>query len=421
MSERNTNRTNETLQAAILSVFTVASNQEVAERLGRFTARDWQKLGTWLHASGLALYFLQAIRGRALFDVVPASVVEALQQNQLDNRDRTDSLMDEFVRLNTAFRNEELDFLNVKGFSLGAEYFANAALRSQFDLDFWCSEDAAVQCKTLMRRLGYAMVAASPGTLEFRSGGSAYPKISDFYNARLQKSVEIHLRPAAEMLSVPRENGLLRSFVFPTLSREQAFILHASHLVKHLRSEWTRASWMLELYSAITAHGSDPSFWQRVREQTTAKDRAISIGIAALSAAKVFAFHLPVELTDWTVDRLPEGVVRWVNEYAERSTTAQFPGTKFYLLLERELATDKKRFRRQRRSVLLPIRLPGSIAAPAGPRGLIRALPSHAHYFGVRLAFHVREGLRLLLAERDWIHRADGCDRCEVREGRSIA
>lgn len=421
MSERNTNRTNETLQAAILSTFTVASNVEVAERLGGFRARDWRELGTWLHASGLALYFLEAIRGRDLFGVVPGSVVERLQQNRLDNRDRTDSLMDEFVRLNTAFRNEGLDFLNVKGFSLGAEYCANPALRSQFDLDFWCSEDAAVQCKTLMRRLGYAMVAASAGTLEFRSGGTAYPKISHFYQARPQKSVEIHLRPGAEMLSVPRENGLLRSFVFPTLSREQTFILHASHLAKHLRSEWTRVSWMLELYSAIAAHGSDSSFWQNVREQAISEEKATSIGLAALAAAKVFAFPLPLELADWTVDRLSEGVARWVNEYAERSATAQFPGTKFYLLLERELATDKKRFRRQRRSVLLPIRLPGSIAAPAGPRGLIRALPSHAHYFGVRLAFHLREGLRLLSAERDWIHRADGCDRCEVREGRSIA
>ncbi len=421
MSERNTNRTDDTLQAAILSAFTAASNQEVAERLGRFRARDWRRLGTWLDASGVALYFLEAIRGRALFDVVPGSVVEGLQQNQLDNRDRTDSLMDEFVRLNTAFRNEGLDFLNVKGFSLGAEYCAHPALRSQFDLDFWCTEDAAVQCKTLMRRLGYTMVAASAGTLEFRSGGTAYPKTSDFYKARPQMSVEIHLRAAAEMLSVPRENGLLKSFVFPTLSREQTFVLQASHLAKHLCSEWTRASWMLELCNAIAAHGSDSSFWQSVRRQPAAKEKPISIGIAALAAAKVFAFPLPLELADWTVDRLPEGVVRWVNEYAERSATAQFPGTKFYLLLERELATDKKRFRRQRRSVLLPIRLPGSIAAPAGPRERIRALPSHAHYLGIRLAFHVREGLRLLSAERDWVQGADGCDGCGVREGRSIA
>jgi hypothetical protein len=421
MSERNTNRTNETLQAAILSAFTVASNAEVAERLGRFRARDWRGLGTWLDASGLALYFLEAIRVRGLFEVVPGSMVEGLQQNQLDNRDRTDSLMDEFIRLNTAFRNEGLDFLNVKGFSLGTEYCANPALRSQFDLDFWCSEDAAVQCKTLMRRLGYAMVAASSGILELRSGETAYPEISDFYKARPQKSVEIHLRSAAEMFSVPRENGLLRSLVFPTLSREQTFVLQATHLAKHLRSEWTRASWMLELYSAIAAHGSDSSFWQSVREQTAAEEKAVSIGIAALAAAKVFAFPLPPELTDWTADRLPEGVVRWVNEYAERSVTAQFPGSKLYLLLERELTTDKKRFRRQRRSVLLPFRLPGSIAASAGPRERIQTLPSHAHYLGFRLAFHVREGLRLLRAERDWVHRADGCDRCEVREGRSIA
>jgi hypothetical protein len=48
-------------------------------------------------------------------------------------------------------------------------------------------------------------------------------------------------------------------------------------------------------------------------------------------------------------------------------------------------------------------------------------LPQLLVCLGFRLAFHVREGLRLLRAERDWFHRADGCDRCEVREGRSIA
>jgi hypothetical protein len=421
MSERIANRSRGTLQAAILSAFTAAPNDDVGGRLGRFDVRDWQRLGTWLHASGLALYFLDALRGRGLFEAVPPYVVEGLQHNQLDNRERTESLMDEFVRLNTAFLNEGLDYLNVKGFSLGADYCPTPALRSQFDLDFWCSEDLAVQCKALMRRLGYALVAASAGTLEFQSGGAAYPKLRDFYKARPQQSVEIHLRSAAEMASVPRENGLLRSCVYPTLSREQTFILQAIHLTKHLRSEWTRASWMLELSRAIAAHSSDSSFWRKVKEYAIAKGNSASVGIAALATARVLACSLPAELSAGTVERLPEGVVRWISQYAERAATAQFPGSKLYVLLERELTTDKKRFRRQRRSVLLPIRLPGSIAAPSGPRGRTRTLRANAYYVGFRLAFHVREGLRLLRAERDWLESDAVVDGCVVREGRSIA
>jgi hypothetical protein len=421
MSERTTIRADETLQGAILSTFTTATDEEVTERLGRFRSRDWRRLGTWLHASGLALYFLEAIRSRGLFRTLPGEVAEGLQQNQLDNRERTDSLMAEFIRLNTAFRREGLDFINVKGFSLGEDYCANPALRSQFDLDFWCSEDAAVQCKTLMRRLGYALIAASPRTLEFQAGEAAYPKLRDFYRARPQRSAEIHLRSSAEMSSVSRENGLLGSFVFRTLSREQTFVLHATHLAKHLRSEWTRASWMLELHRAIRTHDSDPSFWQSVREQSTSDEESMSIGLAALATAKVFAFSLPPELSEGMVDRLPQGVIRWISQHAERVVTTQFPGSKLYLLLERELTRDKKRFFRRRRSVLLPFCLPGSIAAPTGPRKRIQKLPSQAYYLAFRFAFHVREGLRLLRAERNWVKSGDVCGGCAVHEGRTIA
>ena len=141
-------------------------------------------------------------------------MVERLQQNQLDNRERTDSLIAEFMRLNTAFRREGLDFLNVKGFSLGTEYCANPALRSQFDLDFWCSEDAAVQCKALMRSLGYAMIAASPRTLEFQAGEAAYPSLRDFYKAGCKDRSRSICDLPPKCLRVSRENGLLGSFVF---------------------------------------------------------------------------------------------------------------------------------------------------------------------------------------------------------------
>jgi hypothetical protein len=418
---RNSARPGKTLQAAIIAAFSTASGEAVSDSLGRFGSRDWRRLGTWLHASGLALYFLEAIRVRGLFGVVPVSVVEGLQQNQLDNRERTDSLIVEFIRLNTAFRSEGLDYLNVKGFSLGSSYCANPVLRSQFDLDFWMANDAAAECKILMNRLGYRLVGVTPSTLEFRSGEPAYPKFRDFYKARRQHSVEIHLRSSDEMCALPRENGLLNTFVFPTLSREQTFIQQAAHLTKHLLSEWTRASWMLELGNVIQERHNDATFWQNVRGQCPSEANRDAIGIAVHAAAEVFSFAVPSELSDWTVDRLPGNVVRWINEHAVRAVTAQFPGSKLYLLLERELATDVEVYRRRRRSVLLPMRLPGSFAAPTGPRGRMQASVSQARFFGVRLAFHVREGLRLLRAERDWIKQADSSNGCGVREGRSIA
>lgn len=391
----------DTLQNVILEAFTCVQSDTVSGKLAQFSLRDWRRLGTWLDASGLALYFLEEMCSRGLVRVLPRTVLATLQQNQADNRDRTDALMQEFMRLNVAFQAEKFDYLNVKGFTLGREYCSKPALRSQFDLDFWLREGQAARCVPLMETMGYKVCGRTATTLEFRAGESHYPTLSEFYKPRIQRAVEIHLRPAEQMARIVRQNGVLGGQVFPALSREQIFILHSVHLAKHIRSEWTRASWMLELRNAIQNAYADSDFWDSVREQSTAGGSAMSIGIAVLAVSRVFRLEIPSALGSWSVEPLPKGVVRWLYENVERCATAQFPGTKLYLLLERELAKDDQEYKRRRHVAVLPLRLPGLITASrAGRRSSIR-------YIGMRIAFHVRENFRLMRAERDWANRVD--------------
>jgi Uncharacterised nucleotidyltransferase len=394
-----------TLEAAIIASLTTAPKHQAVERLRQFSARDWQRLGPWLHASGLALYFLDSMQRRGLTMLLPRGVLQSLAQNREDNHERVNSLVREFVQINTAFQNQGVRYLNIKGFSLGPEYCPEFALRSQFDLDLLVSDDQVSQCKALMQQLGYEVVAVSRATIEFRAGERGYPKLRDFYKPRTQRVVELHVCPREDFDGLPTANGLIEQFVFPTLSREQMFIRQALHLTKHLRSEWTRASWMLELANAIEDAAGDAAFWQRVAREVRSSEVAVGIGIAVLATSTVFQIAVPGELSRWSIEKLPEGVRRWVAEFALQVVTARFPGSKLYLLLDRELLADGQSYRSQRRSVLWPARVPGFIATPVGAKARLRNLLSDAKYVALRTAFHVREGARFLREERAWKKR----------------
>jgi hypothetical protein len=237
----------------------------------------------------------------------------------------------------------------------------------------------------------------------------------------VQRSAEVHLRSSADFAAIGRSYGVLNGFVFPTLSREQTFLYQALHLAKHLRSEWTRASWILELRNAILAAADDVEFWRRLRSECATANLATLVGVAVFASARVFKFEVPAELAIITQDALPAGVLRWIDEFSEQVVTAPFPGTKLYLLLDRELAQSSDQFREKRRAALMPLRVPGYVSAHRALRSSPLGYMRHAAYSAQRFRFHLREGLRLLRAERSWKQNGVRSQECVVNEGQGIA
>jgi hypothetical protein len=407
-----------TLQSAILHAFRPVTNREVAQRLRAFALRDWQRLGSWLQASGLGLYFGDTLRVRAIEDAIPGTMRQELSQNLADNRERMRAMQAEFLRLNKGFREADLDALNVKGFTLGPEYCPKPAVRQQFDLDFWMRAEDAARCKAVLTGMGYVIHDAGH-VLECRTAGTHTPKLRDFYKPPVQYAVEIHLLPAAKFAGLDRSNRVVEGRVVQTLSREQIFLNHALHIAKHLRSEWTRASWMLELRNAIRDTERDVDFWRKVRQGCAASDAA-AFAVAIGASAQVLEFPVPVELASWTTDALSGNLRRWILQFAEEVVTAPFPGTKLYLLLERELRRDDEKFRAQRHSALMPMRVPGFMTASSSPRGLRGGLGS-AQYAATRLRFHVSQGIKFLRAERTWMQHEVGAKECVGNKGESVA
>jgi hypothetical protein len=179
------------------------------------------------------------------------------------------------------------------------------------------------------------------------------------------------------------------------------FLAQANHLFRHLRSEWTRVSWLLEFRTFVNARTADTKFWQDVRNQAaTNGDGALAVGVAVLLATEAFGDVGPPELLGWGIDPVPRSMRLWLDRYGKTVLRSDFPGTKLYLLLDRELSNGGN-VRKTTAGKLLPLHRPPRITYPKG-RGAVRASLSQIWFTFFRLRFHVVEGSRFLIAAQQW-------------------
>src|SRR3954451_3783564 len=91
------------LADAILRTFHLQPDEADIAMLASFPMSAWADTHAWLDASGLAIYFLDRLKTLRMQACVPAAVLERLERNFADNRERTADTFAEFVRINRAF------------------------------------------------------------------------------------------------------------------------------------------------------------------------------------------------------------------------------------------------------------------------------------------------------------------------------
>jgi len=378
------------------------------------TARQWQPLLHWLDTSGLALYFLDRLSDLELCAMLPPRVLARLQQNLADNTARTQSMASEWTALNRLFQKAGLSYATLKGFSLWPISVPKTELRSQLDLDFLVSEESSAGARAILEGVGYRLSAIGDRSWEFKTGHEQPPSLKTLYTAKPQRSVELHIErqnaTSAPLLSRTEDRCFYGAFL-PVLSPVDLFLGQAMHVYKHVSSSFARTAHLIELRRHVLVRHHDDAFWKEARRiaERDAKP-PIALGVVMLLISQVMGEFAPEALTCWTVDRLPLAVRTWVELYGKRVALGSFPGSKLYLLLQKEVEAAGIPAKRPVRRALLPSRLPPAIAHRVPGETAAARVKRNArqlHFIFFRLRFHTVEGLRYVCESFRWRRRLD--------------
>jgi hypothetical protein len=325
--------------------------------LPKYSDREWKDVLVWLDTTGLSLYFLSRLKSLGKQDVLPPSILQRFETNFNANRAQQEEQFAEFSAIIQIFNRNSIRFAAEKGFTVEPDYCPDTTLRVQLDLDFRIHHHDLERAHDLLRARGYSLLFDYPGELKLARGDGGIPSLERLYSPKRQWHVELHWNqvrpwPVVETVSI-------RGLAVPVLSKLDVFRDQCAHVFRHLRSEWTRASWLLEFRHFVLGNQDNDTFWTAIQRSGTQDAEAA----VALSSVTEFAegilgpFASPI-LASIREEALPPALRKWISRYAWPYCLARFPGTKYYLLLERELTTDRTAWRRQCRQRLLPLHAP---------------------------------------------------------------
>ena len=316
----------------------------------------------------------------------------------------------ESIAIQHSFQYAGLSYAILKGFSLWPASVPKVELRSQLDLDFLITEGSAIEARRLLEARGYCLHAMSGRSWEFKIYENSAYTLKHIYKPARQRTVELHIEAdtaAIGALQVRSGRISFHGVSMPVLSRVDLFLEQGLHLYKHVCSEFFRVAHLLEFRRHIVTRYHDDAFWQELRELIKHNPKqCLELGLVTLLTSHVMGDFAPDALTCWTVERLPASIGMWVELYGHRVVLADFPGSKLYLLLQRELQRAGLPAKRSLREALIPRSLPPAITKAAPGETLLQLMRRHykqVRFIFLRLRFHTVEGLRYLGESIRWL------------------
>ena len=384
---------------------------QACSKLQNLSLYQWRRLLRWLDFSGIALYFLDRLVEMQCTHWAPSEILERMTQNQADNTARTQLLIAESVSIQKRFQEKGLSYSNLKGASLWPLAVHRLELRNQLDLDYLIAEEDAFEGRRILEEMGYRF---HPGHLrcwdvqsehvwEFRRNETLEALLKDIYMPQDSFRVELHIesrrleqRPLLDH-TVSRD---MFGISMPVLSPADLLIAQGLHAFKHVCSSNYRVSNLLEFHRHVVAHRNEEPFWREVRSLAEKDPMAREgLGVVLLLIKDIIGEFAPSDFTGWTVERLLPGVRFWVRANGRRSAFACLPGTKLYLLLERELYAKESGAKHSLRKMLLPLHFPAAtVQSLPNQRFSIRMLRYRRYFLRIfpLLRFHAVEGVRCI-------------------------
>jgi len=188
----------------------------------------------------------------------------------------------------------------------------------------------------------------------------------------------------------------------------------ALHLLKHLCSDRSRLSWVLEFHRHVEARRLDRQFWSQIENLANEEMNGdFALSVAFWLAAEFFGESTMKLPRQWSAETIPPRVRLWLGLYARNLLVSDSIGNKLYLLLRNEIPCKAGPLKKTH-LILFPRCLPTRITQPRSGERFAERLMRYvveAEFFFRRMKFHVVEGIRYGIEASRW-------RRAAVRYGR---
>jgi hypothetical protein len=371
----------------------------------------------WLDRSGLALVLLRRLHTSDATTSVSSEWRDAFTHRLEHNVDRMRDMLQEFKRLNDAFRAHGVKAAALKGFTLAPDFCEDLSLRHQTDFDFLVHKDSVVSAAVALKTCGYSTSQLNTtGESCFLTPLRHIPSArDDLYALQRQRQVDLHTsiweHSAFLNLEAPHdclEQAQLQTIDgidFLALSLPDKFVLQVLHVFRHSFRSWIRLSWLLEIARCMELHQDDTALWIRIMERAGNTRLTKSIfGFVLQLVTHLFHTSVPAPLQRWTTDTTTRALRAWLDAFAVDWAVSDWPGSLTNLFLAAEFIPERKLRIQYFRSRLFPKKSHSSLGpvATAGGSMFFKLQTARLSYVAQRSAVHLKNILSLTLQHLRW-------------------
>jgi hypothetical protein len=380
-------------------------------------SRQGRRLLQWLDQSGAALSFLKIVQTRESGARLPDEWRDALERRRARNACRLRDMLDEFQRLNDAFRIRGVLAITLKGFSLVPDFCEDPSVRHQTDFDFLVAPDDVDAAASVLQSRGYSTNRLShSGESCFTTPLSHIPTSSDdLYAIQHHRQVDLHVSLSEDSawlkLAVP--GGCPKEAVSLTLSGvnfhalplADRFLVQVLHAFRHSFRSWIRLSWLMELGRCMELHREDGALWARVMERAGDDPLTKRIFAFVLSLTnRLFRCRIPPLIRNWAAEAMSPSLRVWLDYFSVNWAISDWPGNLSNLFLASDFISDRDLRRQYLAGRLLPRREQMTIeTTPSLEKNKSVAWNfRRCQYLAQRSAVHLKDLLNLPLEHLRW-------------------
>ena len=251
-----------------------------------FDREEWQRLA----ALAITRHRVGPLVGRTLATTIPERVPADVAAEFKAEARRAGMhalvLKAESARVVSALNRHGIEPVLFKGWCLEEALGRPIGERVAKDIDILVAPGELKTASEVLRALGYAI--AEPAIPRSDTGLAAFLAVNkqfEFYNARLNVQIELHVRPFQVPGLLPAQSlctesrilhGGARAARYRVLARESCFLFLALHGYMH---GWERAKWLVDLPPLLRSLAPDE--WTRISAlaRQLGVERAVGVGL----------------------------------------------------------------------------------------------------------------------------------------------